>query len=825
MIRVPRPRALATSLDHTWAVALLLTLLAGLPRLIRPDLAEYKLDEATAVLNGLAILQHHTLPVQGQDSSLSGAAQGPLFYYLVAFFLAIRNDPRVVVLAIGLANALAVGLAYLVVSRAFNRRIALIASLLYAGSSWSIVFSRKIWPNDLLAPLAVVALWGVLRAIDPSTKSPGLGRAWLAAAAMGSLNLSGWPVALVVALVQVIVPGSRRGQALRYSAAGLGAFFVAAAIEIRTLALIAADLTSARGQTLTFDFSPLSYIVQLVQPDAFQIMAGPDGAFLGDLSQSSWLVPLLRVALLLGVAVAIGRSLLTWRRLGRFHATPELVIVLWWLVPALAALYRPIPVYIHHFLETMPCQFIFVALTIDWFLNVGEWLPIRRHLKQPWTLPSGLVWRRIRGYASGLGVAFAALVFLLQVRAFAAYLPFIQSHPTDTFFGVPLGASLAAARGVQSSANAGPVYVLSDGDLVGVDDVPTVIASLYRGNSIQYVDAEHTIVFPAGASATYLVAPDTVDDLVDALAPWQAPVRLLSRLSPLMGGFELLHGMPIGQALPDGWRRLAVTMEDQAIVVGYSVPRQIHPADTYEVDVLWRVGNSDPEPQRESVFAHLVDDAGRVYAGDDAAPLPTSAWIPGEGILSRFHLSVPPDLPSGRYWVVFGRYRRPGVQPVRFVDAAGRDGPDSLRLGPVVYPPAVSSPRDLISASAIFGQQIALDGWIARQKGDVLSVGVLWQSITPPGDDYTVFVHVVGPNGNLVAQNDGEPVDGQYPTSTWEPGDRIFDVHQIDVGDVAPGKYRIVVGLYTLADGRRLSVGTSDADVLGEIQIPKSAAG
>src|SRR5581483_9280018 len=167
---------------------------------------EYKLDEATVVLNARAIIQDHVLPLHGQASSVAGLSHSPLLYYIVAPLLAIQPDPRAAVLGIALVNAVAIGLSYVVVGRAFVARIALISAVLFASGSWAIIFSRKIWSIDLLAPLSVIALWGLLRAIDSKTRTPGLGRTWVALAAMVALNYSSWPLIPLAALVQVTVP-------------------------------------------------------------------------------------------------------------------------------------------------------------------------------------------------------------------------------------------------------------------------------------------------------------------------------------------------------------------------------------------------------------------------------------------------------------------------------------------------------------------------------------------------------------------------------------------------------------------------------------------
>jgi hypothetical protein len=128
-------------------------------------------------------------------------------------------------------------------------------------------------------------------------------------------------------------------------------------------------------------------------------------------------------------------------------------------------------------------------------------------------------------------------------------------------------------------------------------------------------------------------------------------------------------------------------------------------------------------------------------------------------------------------------------QDVRFVEA------DTLGIQPI---------------DATLGDQVSLTGYSLSGEpvaGDTLSVTLYWQALHPPTDDYTVFVHLLGTDGELAAQSDAPPIDGLYPTSRWEKGDRL--IQRIDLHlppSVPPGTYDLVVGMYTYPDIVRLVV-------------------
>jgi hypothetical protein len=109
--------------------------------------------------------------------------------------------------------------------------------------------------------------------------------------------------------------------------------------------------------------------------------------------------------------------------------------------------------------------------------------------------------------------------------------------------------------------------------------------------------------------------------------------------------------------------------------------------------------------------------------------------------------------------------------------------------------------------------------------GETVNVTLYWQALTPLGEDYTVFVHLLGEHnpvtgGPLWAGHDGQPDGGHYSTGRWQPGEVMLDVHPLAVPPEAPpGEYELEVGLYLLATLERLP----GVDALGQ-PLPDNAA-
>jgi len=110
-----------------------------------------------------------------------------------------------------------------------------------------------------------------------------------------------------------------------------------------------------------------------------------------------------------------------------------------------------------------------------------------------------------------------------------------------------------------------------------------------------------------------------------------------------------------------------------------------------------------------------------------------------------------------------------------------------------------------------FGSNIALTGWEAQPAtiapGEPLEVTLVWQASEPIAEDWTVFVHLLDPSGNRVAQSDSYPLGGMYPTSHWRVGEAVRDCYTLVPGGELPaGEYQLAIGFYNLKDKARLPV-------------------
>ncbi|MDD3827620.1 MAG: hypothetical protein PHY79_16770, partial [Anaerolineae bacterium] len=175
-------------------------------------------------------------------------------------------------------------------------------------------------------------------------------------------------------------------------------------------------------------------------------------------------------------------------------------------------------------------------------------------------------------------------------------------------------------------------------------------------------------------------------------------------------------------------------------------------------------------------------------------------------------LALPADAPPGLYHLEVGWYEPAGDE--RLAVAGG----SSLRLAVLPVAWSGTGGATLEPLAARFGPAIDLAGWTWEAEPGALVVTLRWTAAAYPETDYTVFVHLVRPgDDHALAQGDGPPLGGRWPTALWPPGLRVDDGHRVPLPDgLPPGPYELLVGLYDPATGARLPL----ADGSDALRLP-----
>ncbi|MBN1640616.1 MAG: hypothetical protein JXA09_05210 [Anaerolineae bacterium] len=224
--------------------------------------------------------------------------------------------------------------------------------------------------------------------------------------------------------------------------------------------------------------------------------------------------------------------------------------------------------------------------------------------------------------------------------------------------------------------------------------------------------------------------------------------------------------------------------------------------DGWEVHLTWRT--MGPIAGNYSYALRVLGVSGvelarrDIEGGPGYGFWPTSAWPAGEWLTDRLRIAAPPGV-------------RPADAAALVVVLYDRAQPGMPALGTTTVPlaerehryaaPAIAYPVD-----AVFGSQIALLGYdVLPVQGAAQSLTLYWRAVGRIETDWTLFVHLYDPATEAIAsQWDAQPLHGAYPTSWWRTREVVSDTVTLDLGGVAPGEYRLGIGLYDAATGDRL---------------------
>jgi len=124
-----------------------------------------------------------------------------------------------------------------------------------------------------------------------------------------------------------------------------------------------------------------------------------------------------------------------------------------------------------------------------------------------------------------------------------------------------------------------------------------------------------------------------------------------------------------------------------------------------------------------------------------------------------------------------------------------------------VLGPAASGPPERTSG-LVLADTVRLHGYdlgSPLEAGGVLEVALHWQPLAEMDGDYTSFVHLLDAEGQKVAQSDHLPGGVYYPTSLWQPGEMLLDVHCLVLPEaLGPAPRTLLVGFYQQPSLERL---------------------
>jgi uncharacterized membrane protein len=258
-----------------------------------------------------------------------------------------------------------------------------------------------------------------------------------------------------------------------------------------------------------------------------------------------------------------------------------------------------------------------------------------------------------------------------------------------------------------------------------------------------------------------------------------------------------------------------------------------------KVRFYWEVRQTPPADLR--LYPFFLNDAGQSIEDTSQRPMVAPLWYsptrwrPGEVIVADTlpwdlgdAFTVATGVVQGADWqnVAARLPARVGASdyPIRpFEQGSWMRLLRFARLGragrlQLAMPSLASAPARMDRVSGVLlGGAITCLGADLRMQREILDVKTYWQTRSTVDKDYTVFVHLVGPDGRLVSQHDAMPQNGALPTSAWLPGETVPDTHVLTLtSDLPAGDYRVEAGMYSLQTMERLPVTNAAGQAIGD---------
>jgi hypothetical protein len=285
---------------------------------------------------------------------------------------------------------------------------------------------------------------------------------------------------------------------------------------------------------------------------------------------------------------------------------------------------------------------------------------------------------------------------------------------------------------------------------------------------------------------------------------------------------------------PDPWAEYkplrGVNFGGEIRLVGYdySVTRA-RQGKGFSARFLWQAIR--PPTADYALLLELVDADGTVWRDWRHIPTngraATSSWVAGQVVRDQLDLVLPADAPPGEDTLrvrlsleYAGETRLPARRWfLRTGDSLTLPGVRVVEKEDRLFePPAMQH-----EASGDFDDKIRLLGYdlpvTHLSPGSSLPVTLIWQSLSSDmRDSYTVFVHLVGPDGEIHGQWDKVPGEqSTEPTTSWVIDEVIVDPIQVPLAsDAPPGTYRMLVGFYLAPDGLRLPLRDTSGVIGGD---------
>ena len=625
--------------------------LAAVLRLGWPGVNQFSFDQARLSLLALQMARHGQLIELGLPSS-TGVPNFPAAVWFFALPYRLSTDPLFASLFVGLVATASVAGVWWLAHEAWGTGGAICATGLYATAPYAVFYSRDIWGQDLLPPIAV--LWAISGVQGITRRNEWLlGLNFFLAGLAFQIHYAGITLLLPTAWLIIRYRLWRRWRAW----SGGGALTALCAAP--TINCCAAEMWSTLKDTGQLpghlDWSAIAGLIKLGMNREWEWLWlgtnwhwAPLTAIL--LQSASFLTGLMVITGLI-VAARYGRS---ESESGKLIAR---LIPFWALSSTIIFFYHQTPVYIQYHLAALPALCLAAGACLK--------LSTRRAHTAGWC-----------------GVAL--IIALIYTHAVAQTLDHVGRQASLNGIGTPLQWPRAAAARVKDGQ---PVIVHAHGDQAAFVGDVAACEVLFWNYPHRVVDGRSVLLLPGQEPAhLFFTFPDLPAAEVASRLPIEAPYQSLPRRS----GEPPYVTLTITSALQPTSLHLSTSPE---LANGVQLRDwQVWPLNSnrWRFAVWWTVTANLVNGDYHQ-FNHLYADHQTEPGAIKDIALSSTTWQSGDNLIAWVDFDSPAQGEAqpedASFYVEIGMYTWPQMERVPL---AHQPQSTTIRLGPITLPPTIA---------------------------------------------------------------------------------------------------------------------------------------
>ncbi len=390
----------------------------------------------------------------------------------------------------------------------------------------------------------------------------------------------------------------------------------------------------------------------------------------------------------------------------------------------------------------------------------------------------------------------------------------------------------------QSWADRADLFYESDADLAAIADYlaeidttnrtiyvaalhyrhPTLAFLSEKYDAVKWLPESQALAFPANGRAIYIFphnspTPTWGEAFLAGMNRTEGPEGPDDE--PLFVAYE--SNQPLETPIPNP---INVVFGNQMTLLGYEWGSGAS-GETLPLNLYWQA--TQLPTAAFMPFVHFEDRWRFRWSQVESSAYPAEQWTPGEIIIQRVEIPLPPGTPPGFYRIKVGLFNPADQSSLALVDNEGRYAGNAFIIENAVVmagavPETLPNPPELIDETAVTG--LTLLGY--ERGATTVPTGAsfdfaLWWQAEQPLNPTTIRVELLRPDNRGIILANLQPVYGSFPFAEWPTPLFLIDRQSVPIpANFASGDYLVSIRLLG-SDDRTLL--TAD---LGSLRVEES---